>query len=161
MRSANLATLLPDLENTTMNLLNSHITRMFKDCSLIAGLLAIIGFNSIQVHASTTLSLGLTVPAGSNEYNPSAVLNWTAQPNSTYKIQSATDLSQPSPWTTEDVVKSTGSRPLTPTSSDNSGLYHAKATAVGTVIPRLLASRPRKRSLARHSCSQYCIWPRQ
>ncbi|NOS70016.1 MAG: hypothetical protein HOP33_08800, partial [Verrucomicrobia bacterium] len=62
--------------------------------------------------AATSLQLGFTVPSSFNESNRQAVLEWNAEPEKTYLVQSADDLSPGTQWKTEEPVRASTNGPI-------------------------------------------------
>ena len=64
------------------------------------------------IRADTSLQVGIAPPASANESNRTAYLTWTAAAGNNYLVQSSTNISNPSAWTTEDAVSAGTVGPL-------------------------------------------------
>jgi len=81
--------------------------------TLTAGVaLILLALPSGNLHAGTSLQVGVAPPGSANESNRTAFLTWTAAAGNNYLVQSSTNLGNPSAWTTEDVVSQGAVGPL-------------------------------------------------
>src|SRR5512141_1884149 len=82
-------------------MLNQH-SRLF----WAAGVLFFSLFTSTG--APPELRLTIAPPGITNEFSPTALLDWTGVPAVAYSVQSSTNLGDPNGWVTEDLTRAEG-----------------------------------------------------
>ena len=77
-----------------------------------ASLALLLALLPALAHADTSLQVGIAPPGSANESNSTAFLTWSAAAGGNYLVQSSTNISDPTAWTTEDAVSQSAVGPL-------------------------------------------------
>ena len=97
------------LMNSSIRHTHGNINSQTLGLCLLAVLLILL---PSVIRADTSLQVGIAPPASANESNRTAYLTWTAAAGNNYLVQSSTNISNPSAWTTEDAVSAGTVGPL-------------------------------------------------